>query len=314
MSTEDSPLPLPTPEQEEALIHARVQNDDRIVRKLTKKLQSYLALHFAYISYQNESDPSLATLVNLTEVDNARDEFLVELASFRLSIQKSTLVLGAEARQVQQYNNEIESIAQEHDATRLDLDNLRLTLEQEQMFRKRKQEYDVVAEKINDFPTRAELTADITALDDELSTIRAAREDHNENLAARRAILDTLVSQIQSLRLMGKQPDNPEVAPSAAIESGSGHALNPTARPFIPLRSAANTPTPGPSTPLPLPPVTNKEGDDDIEMGEVAEEAEAGEVEDVEKWGKQSRSKSRKPDEEMEEGEASDGSTGLSES
>ncbi|QRV72925.1 THOC7 domain-containing protein [Ceratobasidium sp. AG-Ba] len=299
MSTEDSPLPLPTPEQEEALIHARVQNDDRIVRKLTKKLQSYLALHFAYISYQNESDPSLATLVNLTEVDNARDEFLVELASFRLSIQKSTLVLGAEARQVQQYNNEIESIAQEHDATRLDLDNLRLTLEQEQMFRKRKQEYDVVA--------------DITALDDELSTIRAAREDHNENLAARRAILDTLVSQIQSLRLMGKQPDNPEVAPSAAIESGSGHALNPTARPFIPLRSAANTPTPGPSTPLPLPAVTNKEGDDDIEMGEVAEEAEAGEVEDVEKWGKQSRSKSRKPDEEMEEGEASDGSTGLSE-
>ncbi|QRW01968.1 THOC7 domain-containing protein [Ceratobasidium sp. AG-Ba] len=299
MSTEDSPLPLPTPEQEEALIHARVQNDDRIVRKLTKKLQSYLALHFAYISYQNESDPSLATLVNLTEVDNARDEFLVELASFRLSIQKSTLVLGAEARQVQQYNNEIESIAQEHDATRLDLDNLRLTLEQEQMFRKRKQE--------------AELTADITALDDELSTIRAAREDHNENLAARRAILDTLVSQIQSLRLMGKQPDNPEVAPSAAIESGSGHALNPTARPFIPLRSAANTPTPGPSTPLPLPAVTNKEGDDDIEMGEVAEEAEAGEVEDVEKWGKQSRSKSRKPDEEMEEGEASDGSTGLSE-
>lgn len=316
MSSEEFPLPLPTPEQEDALIHARVQNDDRIIRKLTKKLQSYLALNFAYISYQNETDPSLATLVSLTEVDNARDEFLVELASFRLGIQKSTLVLGAEARQVQQYNSEIESIAQEHDATRLDLDNLRLTLEQEQMFRKRKQEYDVVAEKINDFPSRAELTADIAALEDELSTIRAAREDHNENLAARRAILDTLVSQIQSLRLMGKQPDGNELASSTAAtqDSAAGHPLNPAARPFVPLHSAANTPTPGPSTPLALPAVTNKaEGDDDIEMGEVAEEAEAGEVEDVEKWGKQPRSKSRKADEEMEEGEASDGSSELSE-
>ncbi|KAG9093493.1 hypothetical protein FS749_014295 [Ceratobasidium sp. UAMH 11750] len=315
MSAEEvPPLPLPTPEQEEAIIHARVHTDDRAIRRLMKRLQSYLALHFAYISYQNDTDPSLATLVGLTEVDNARDEFLVELASFRLSIQKATLVLGAEARQVQQYNSEIENITREHDATRLDLDNLRLTLEQEQMFRKRKQEYDVVAEKVNDFPSRAELTADITALEDELSTIRAAREDHNENLAARRAVLDTLVNQIQALRLMGKQQDSTDPAAPASVppESTTGHGLNPAARPFIPLRSVGNTPTPGPGTPLPLSSVTNKtEGDDDIEMGEVAEEAEAGEVEDVEKWGKQSRSRSRKPDEEMEEGEASDASSEL---
>ncbi|KAG8742257.1 hypothetical protein FRC10_001744 [Ceratobasidium sp. 414] len=312
MSAEDiPPLPLPTPEQEEAIIHARVHTDDRAIRRLMKRLQSYLALHFAYISYQNDTDPSLATLVGLTEVDNARDEFLVELASFRLSIQKATLVLGAEARQVQQYNSEIESITREHDATRLDLDNLRLTLEQEQIFRKRKQEYDVVAEKVNDFP-------DITALEDELSTIRAAREDHNENLAARRAVLDTLVNQIQALRLMGKQHDSTDPAASASAstsvppESATSHALNPAARSFVPLRSAGNTPTPGPGTPLPLSSVTNKtEGDDDIEMGEVPEEAEAGEVEDVEKWGKRSRSKSRKPDEEMEEGEASDASSEL---
>ncbi|KAG8748966.1 hypothetical protein FRC12_013700 [Ceratobasidium sp. 428] len=160
MSADDvAPLPLPTPEQEDAIINARVHTDDKAIRRLMKRLQSYLALRLAYTSYQNDTDPSLATLVGLTEVDNARDEFLVELASFRLSIQKATLVLGAEARQVQQYNSEVESIAREHDATRLDLDNLRLTLEQEQMFRKRKQEYDVVAEKVNDFPSRAELTA-----------------------------------------------------------------------------------------------------------------------------------------------------------
>ncbi|KAG9104278.1 hypothetical protein FRC06_004028 [Ceratobasidium sp. 370] len=319
MSAEEvPPLPLPTPEQEEAIIHARVHTDDKAIRRLMKRLQSYLALNFAYISYQNDTDPSLATLVGLTEVDNARDEFLVELASFRLSIQKATLVLGAEARQVQQYNSEIESITREHDATRLDLDNLRLTLEQEQTFRKRKQEYDVVAEKVNEFPSRAELTADITALEDELSTIRAAREDHNENLAARRAVLDTLVNQIQALRLMGKQQDSAESATSASAsasvppDSAASHALNPAARPFVPLRSAGNTPTPGPGTPLPLSSVTNKtEGDDDIEMGEVPEEAEAGEVEDVDKWGKRSRSKSRKPDEEMEEGEASDASSEL---
>lgn len=49
--------------------------------------------------------------------------------------------------------------AREHEATKLDIENLRLTLEQEQTFRKRKQEYDLVAEKINDYPSRVELMA-----------------------------------------------------------------------------------------------------------------------------------------------------------
>ncbi|KAG8690957.1 hypothetical protein FRC11_007830 [Ceratobasidium sp. 423] len=302
MSDAVPPLPLLTQEQEDATLHARVYNvnNDKAVNKLMKRLQAYLARNFAYISYQNNPDPSLATLVTLEEVENTRDEFLVELASFRLSMRKNTLVIDAEGRQAQQYKDEIESIGREHEATKLDIENLRLTLEQEQTFRKRKQEYDLVAEKINDYPSRTELTADIAALEDELSTIRAAREDHNENLAARRTVLDTLVQQIHSLRQMGKPQDG-------SAELPTGHALNPAARPFVPGHSLAGTPTPAPGTPLaPVPAATRPEGDDDIEMGEVAEEAEAGEVEDGDKWTK-SKSKSRRPDDEMEEGEASDG-------
>lgn len=155
-------------------------------------------------------------------------------------------------------------------------------------------------------------------MEDELSTIRAAREDHNENLAARRAVLDTLVQQIHSLRQMGKPQDGSDPlasasgsTPAPADSTSAGHGLNPAARPFIPSHSLAGTPTPAPGTPLLVGPTTNKtEGDDDIEMGEVAEEAEAGELEDKEKWSKP-KSKSRRPDEEMEEGEASDGSGEL---
>ncbi|CAE6511062.1 unnamed protein product [Rhizoctonia solani] len=303
----DAPLPLLTQEQEDATLHARVHNvnNDKAVNKLMKRLQAYLARNFAYISYQNNPDPSLATLVTLEEVENTRDEFLVELASFRLSMRKNTLVIDAEGRQAQQYKDEIESIAREHEATKLDIENLRLTLEQEQTFRKRKQEYDLVAEKINDYPSRTELTADIAALEDELSTIRAARDDHNENLGIRRAVLDTLVQQIHSLRQMGKPHDGTE--PASGSTEHSGHLLNPAARPFVPGRSIAGTPTPAPGTPLgPAPAATKPDGDDDIEMGEVAEEAEAGEVEDGDKWTK-AKSKSRRPDDEMEEGEASDG-------
>jgi hypothetical protein len=99
-----------------------------------KRLQAYLALNFGYISYQNNTDPSLAALITLTEVDNARDEFLVELASFRLSVQKATLVIGAEARQVQQYNNEIEGISVYFFSTKIPC-NSYISLQHENMTR-----------------------------------------------------------------------------------------------------------------------------------------------------------------------------------
>lgn len=75
-----------------------------------KRLQAYLARNFTYISHQNNPNPSLASLVTLEEVENTRDEFLIELASFRLSMRKNTLVIDAEARQAQQYKDETGSI------------------------------------------------------------------------------------------------------------------------------------------------------------------------------------------------------------
>ena len=45
-------------------------------------------------------------------VDDARDAFLVELASFHLSLKKSLMVCEAEARQVEEYQREKERIGE----------------------------------------------------------------------------------------------------------------------------------------------------------------------------------------------------------
>ena len=49
---------------------------------------------------------------NSSSVDDARDAFLVELASFHLSLKKSLLVCEAEARQVEEYQREKERIGE----------------------------------------------------------------------------------------------------------------------------------------------------------------------------------------------------------
>lgn len=69
---------------------------------MTKKFHNY-----ASVAYNPVVPPSVAT-----SVDDARDAFLVELASFHLSLKKSLMVCEAEARQVEEYQRERERISE----------------------------------------------------------------------------------------------------------------------------------------------------------------------------------------------------------
>lgn len=135
--------------------------------------------------------------------------------------------------------------------------------------------------------------------------------------------MDTIISDISSLRLLGKDPDLLQAdTPGADSQDlpddekfNEESSLNPSAKPFTPSRFSATpiasiaqrqlqsrTISSGVSSPLvsSSPVLAPVKDDDDIEMGELAEEP--GEV----------KSPKRKAREDLEEGEASDGSSPLS--
>ncbi len=69
---------------------------------MTKKFHSY-----ASVAYTPAVPLSPLTS---SSVDDAREAFLLELASFQLSLKKSLMVCEAEARQVEEYQRERERI------------------------------------------------------------------------------------------------------------------------------------------------------------------------------------------------------------
>ena len=131
--------------------------------------------------------------------------------------------------------------------------------------------------------------------------------------------MDTIISDIGSLRLLGKDPDL--LQPDTPVEDSQEPpddeklseepSLNPAAKPFTPSRLSTPTAITSVaqrqlqskissdlSSPLvSSPALVPTKDDDDIEMGELAEEP--GEVKLLKK----------KVREELEEGEASDGSS-----
>ena len=109
-------------------------------------------------------------------VEETREAFLIDLASFELLLKKGRAICEAERRQVNEYKRESARIGfypvailsfrvlnvfvvtgREHEAMRSEIERLKIALEEAQTERRRKIEYDQVAEKINTLPTRQEL-------------------------------------------------------------------------------------------------------------------------------------------------------------
>jgi THO complex subunit 7 len=247
---------------------------------------------------------------------------------------------------VQEYERERDRISNEHDVLRQEISDLKLALEEEQLFRKRKIEYDVIAEKMNQLPTRAEFEESINGLEEEIAGINAEKDSQSKTMDTRQSMFNNLVQQLRNLRLMGKEngssPSTPPELPQLILpedgeegsadrdsnsvaasgsRSGTPSLLNPDARSFQPNSgSSKHLPshlrqsyTPGISTGPPTPAEsTGKEDgeEEDIEMGEVSESSNAR-LNNNSALGNGGNSRKRSK-EDLEEGEASDASSILS--
>ncbi|KIY67953.1 hypothetical protein CYLTODRAFT_396194 [Cylindrobasidium torrendii FP15055 ss-10] len=242
-------------EEEDAILHSRIYNDHRGLKRIASKFYA------------------LSTSSGTDAINDARESFITELETLKLTMSKSALICEAEARQVEDYQQERQRIDEEHGRLQGEIEQLKLALQRAQTIRAQKIEYDHIASSINSIPSRAEAQSEILALESDIDAIRNEHETQSRILLQQKTALEQVVGQLLALRQVGKDADEP-AEPIAA----------PT--PGVDL-DAASTPA--------APMDDDKKDGSDIEMGEVSETPK----------GKRRR-------EDMEEGEATDGSSELS--
>ncbi|KAL5492497.1 hypothetical protein ACEPAI_3944 [Sanghuangporus weigelae] len=201
-------IPHLNPDEEDTLIHARITNDERPLRRLARKFHTYSSVAYPPIV----GHPANA----VTSLEEARESFLIELASFQLLLRKNRMVCDSERRQVRVYKQESQRIADERVALRNEIEELKLALEQAQLERRRKIEYDQISERINALPTREEVDLAISALENDIQVIREEHETLNRSILARKTALGSLVSEIGNLTMLGKDVPKIDITTSRA--------------------------------------------------------------------------------------------------
>ncbi|KAF8272497.1 Tho complex subunit 7-domain-containing protein [Lactarius quietus] len=245
-------VPLPA-DEEDAIIHSRITNDERALRRVIKKFSNYSAVAYPQLDPASVEQPN-------TAVEDAREAFLLELSSFSLQLKKVVMVCEAETRQVEEYYREKQRIEDEHNSLKGQIEQLKTSLEHAQVERKRKIEYDSFAEKINTLPSRTELERSIQLLENDMAAIRADQEAQSRHLQSQRASLISIISDLGSLRLMTKDT---EAEPS---------------HPGTPDLDAATSEMEVPRSPPTIAVVSEESSKEEGEEGEAEEgEAEEGE-------------------------------------
>lgn len=82
------------------IILARIALDERPLRRIIKKFHTYSSLSHTPIV------PLLGGPTSPSTVEDAREAFLIELASFQLLMKKAAMTCEAEVRQVEEYHCE----------------------------------------------------------------------------------------------------------------------------------------------------------------------------------------------------------------
>ncbi|KAF8663483.1 hypothetical protein AX16_001051 [Volvariella volvacea WC 439] len=214
------------------------------------------------------------------------------------------MICKAEARQVDEYLREKQGIDDEHGRLREHIEQLKVALEFAQMERRRKIEYDLVAEKVNTLPSRDELDSAISMLENDIATIQSEHDSQNRIIQQQKTALDTIITDLASLRFIGKDRDAASTVaspvhtplPDESVADGT-EDMPDGALDLLPLNEGSDEGGKAASEGA-APDTPNHNLEDDIEMGEVEEP-------------KDNKTK-KKLREELEEGEASDASSVLS--
>ncbi|KAL1699206.1 Tho complex subunit 7-domain-containing protein [Schizophyllum commune] len=210
-------FPPMTAEEEDHVILTRLHNDERILRTLIKTLHAYLAL---------AAEPP--TPNTASQLEDARDAFLIKLESFELTLQKMGLVCVTEDRQVSEYQREREAIDNEHQKLHTQIEELKGALERAQVSRRQKMEYDAIAEKVNTLPSRDELEGSIEKLESDMAAIREEHLSQDRMLQTQRTGLDAIVAELEALRRAAADED-PSGTPAEDVEDSQATILTVTA-------------------------------------------------------------------------------------
>lgn len=152
----------------------------------------------------------------LDEIQGAISQFLVDYDIFTLGLQKHEIVHAVNHCELANFESEKNRIDAEMDAARIEIEELKISLAEEERLRRNRQEYDVLAVKINALPTRQNSIRNIERLKRDIANLQSSIARQKQSVDRRREWMQQIAESIQSVRA-GMKQDTEQVDEEAEV-------------------------------------------------------------------------------------------------
>ncbi|KAL1518944.1 hypothetical protein AB1Y20_003215 [Prymnesium parvum] len=141
---------------DEEILRQRLLAKETGLRNLTKHYLSFV--HAIESSTPEAAEASYQTLIK-------------ELSAYEFSVSKASALVDTNLRQIQEYDQMQQRLDDEMASTRAELERLSAQLQEERLLRQQKEQYAVLARRINAYPAREQTQAEIAALNSEVAAL-----------------------------------------------------------------------------------------------------------------------------------------------
>ncbi|KAJ3417498.1 THO complex subunit 7 [Chytridiales sp. JEL 0842] len=167
---------------EDAIIKNRLLVDTRPIKKVIRRYQTYKS--------------TLAT-GDLEKSAVALSQFLVDLEAFDLGLQKHQLMHNMNQRELDNYQSEKTRIENEVVMAQQNINELKAELESEQGIRENKIEYDALAKKVLEYPSREQSA---TKIQKEIEKLEKEIRDSEADMEYRKKLLHSVISSMYAMK------------------------------------------------------------------------------------------------------------------
>jgi THO complex subunit 7 len=178
------------------LIEGDSGNEDRCINKLIKLFIKWCN------NITQEQKPNIQQDDDFNEVANAHEMMLAVMSHIEFGLMRNQFILDMNKQEQDNYENLYKNIDYDIEKAKNDIVQSKLDLQEARKIRKNRQEYDVLAHDINNYPDRQEMQATIERLDKQLEQLKDTKTDLNHKIELRRKQFTVLLKSLSSLKVL----------------------------------------------------------------------------------------------------------------
>jgi THO complex subunit 7 len=182
------------------LIEGDSGNEDRLINKLIRNFIKWSNYSSADLQQQQQSAQGVNETETIENAETLYEQMIASLSHAEFGLLRNQFILDMNKMEQDNYDELYKRIDGEIEKAKKKILDSKLELQEARKIRKNRQEYDMLARQIQNYPDRAEMQTTIKSLEEKLESLKRVDNEYVKKLELRRKQFSVVLQALSSMK------------------------------------------------------------------------------------------------------------------